>query len=281
MRRDGPRSRAPSPRAGRRRTWPSAAATTERLRAGRATTGPGTAGGGRGPGRRSVDPTPERREGEGRSGPADGEKPSSWRRRAAPSSCGEGLGWLRGEQQRSHRTPWREEAVGVWHGLGQAESPGLVWSETSWGEQHPVEKLISGSRGLRGSLEQGPAPSTPLCEPGGQTPSHQAPRGATAQPRTSPGSERPPEPWWQPVMGLCRDSRLQLSLLRLPAILRAPPQLLSLFLGENLAASAAHTSALPVGLARQVLCAAGLLPAPARTKFSSSKYTRRSALSRD
>lgn len=91
----------------------------------------------------------------------------------------------------------------------------------------------------------------------------------------------PKEPRRHPVMGLCRDSHPQLGLQCLPAILRASSQLLSLFFGESFAASAAQTSTLALGLARQVLCTAGLLPAPARTKLSSCKYISRPGLSRD
>lgn len=95
MWRDGPRRRGLRPGAGRRRTWRSTAATTEQLPAGRATTGPGIVEGGRGPGSRSVVPTPEHQEGEGCSGPVDVEKPISSRKRVAPSRSGEGLGWGR------------------------------------------------------------------------------------------------------------------------------------------------------------------------------------------
>lgn len=95
MWRDGPRRRRLRPTAGRRRTWHSTAVTTEQLPAGRATTGPGIAGGGRDPGSRSVVPTPEHQEGEGCSGPVDVKKPMSLRKRAAPSRSGEGLGWGR------------------------------------------------------------------------------------------------------------------------------------------------------------------------------------------
>lgn len=95
MWRDGPRRRGLRPEAGRRRTWHSTAVTTEQLPAGRATTGPGIVGGGRGPESRSVVPTPEHQEGEECSGPVDDEKPISLRRRVAPSRSGEGLGWGR------------------------------------------------------------------------------------------------------------------------------------------------------------------------------------------
>lgn len=96
MWRDGPQRKGLRARAGRRRTWRSTAATTEQLPAGRATTGPGIAGGGRDPGSKSMVPTPEHQEGEGCSGPVDVKKPISLRRRAAPSRSGEGLGWGRG-----------------------------------------------------------------------------------------------------------------------------------------------------------------------------------------
>lgn len=56
-----------------------------------------------------------------------------------------GKGWLWGEQRRLRRSSSRvtvhlgtEEAVDVWHGVGQAESPGFVWSEASWCERLAV-----------------------------------------------------------------------------------------------------------------------------------------------
>lgn len=81
------------PKAGRRRTWHSTAASTEQLLAAKATTGPGIGGGGKGQECRIVAPTTEHQEGEGCSGPVDVEKPILWRRRAVPSRRGEGLGW--------------------------------------------------------------------------------------------------------------------------------------------------------------------------------------------
>lgn len=176
-------------------------------------------------------------------------------------------------------TAWDRRSL---QGLRGAKRPGV----SGW-LSPPVEKLTSDRSQQPWAQRKPGAPTTPSCEPG-SAPTYRATAEPGVVPRQSQGCvgpcldlSVPTEPRWHPVMGPCRDSHLQLGVLCLPAIPRAPSQLLSLFFGESFAASAVQTPALPLGLARQVLCTAGLLPAPARTKLSSCKYISGSGLSRD